>query len=338
VSAVAPAEDEAVPRPAPRLLARYAAGILWLGRYMERIENLARQIDVTRTFALDDVEGRIWRALLRVNADEPRFLERHREATATAVAHFYLLDRDNPTSIQTAMAAVRENARTLRALISTEMWLQINVFHARIRGLTEADIAPGEITRVCTMLKDGCQSHAGITEGTFYRDQSWSFYEIGRHLERADQTTRLLDMRFSALLPGGNAGREVVRDGPDAEVQAGQWNALLRAAAGYHAYRRVRPHGYSPRDVAAFLLIDTAFPRSVGLNLAQIEWHLTQLRTHHDLHGGRAAMERMDLLRALLHEQSVDSILKRGLSPFLDWLQQQIGGLYRDLETAFFPA
>ena len=117
------------------------------------------------------------------------------------MAHFYLLDTDNPTSVQSSIANARENARTLRALISTEMWLQINVFHARIRALSAADIAPEELSGVCAMLKEGVQSHTGITEGTFYRDQCWHFYMLGRHLERADQITRLIDTKFNALLP-----------------------------------------------------------------------------------------------------------------------------------------
>ena len=121
------------------------------------------------------------------------------------------------------------------------------------------------------MLKDGAQAHTGITEGTFYRDQAWHFYMIGRYLERADQTTRLLDTRFHSLAPQADA--------VDADIDAGQWNALLRAAAGYHAYRREHPNGYNATEVACFLLANTAFRASVGLNLAQIEWHLTQLRT-----------------------------------------------------------
>ena len=168
--------------------------------------------------------------------------------------------------MQTSIRYARENARTLRALISTEMWLQINVFHGRICALGAADMAPEEISGVCAMLKEGVQAHTGITEGTFYRDQCWHFYMMGRHLERADQITRLIDTKFNALVPSAAT---------DAAIDAGEWNALLRAAAGYHAYRREYPHGYVPREVAGFLLLNAAFPRSAGLCLAQLDWHLT---------------------------------------------------------------
>ena len=222
---------------------------------MERIENLARLLDVTKTFARDTEGRHNWLSLLRINGDAAAFFAKHATAEATSVAYFYLLDAENSTSVQTAIRFARENARTLRALISTEMWLQINVFHGQIRALRETDIAPEELSNVCAMLKEGVQSHTGITEGTFYRDQCWHFYMMGKHIERADQITRLIDTKFNALMPTMPT---------DATIDAGEWNAILRAAAGYHAYRREYPHGYRPPEVASFLLLNTAFPRSAG--------------------------------------------------------------------------
>ena len=313
--------SDILPRSGPGpLVARHAGGLLWLARYIERVENLARLMDVTESFAHDDSA---WLSILRINGDEARFVARNGEAGQASVARFYLLDGENPTSVQTSITWARENARTLRALISTEMWLHLNVFHARIRALTEADVAPDRMSTVCAMLKEGAQAHTGITEGTFYRDQCWHFYMIGRYLERADQTTRLLDTRFNALAPQVMAG--------DADIDAGHWNTLLRAAAGYHAYRREYPNGYLPAEVAGFLLANTAFPRSVALNLSQLEWHLTQLRLRYHLRGCSAALERVDNLCTLLRHQTVADLLARGLSPFLDWLQREIAGLHGDV-------
>jgi uncharacterized alpha-E superfamily protein len=306
------------------LIARHAGSALWLARYMERIENLARLLDVTKTFARDDEAGRNWLSLLRINGDAAAFFARYAAPEASSVTHFYLLDGENPSSVQTAIRYARENARTLRALISTEMWLQINVFHGRIRALSEADIAPEQFSGICAMLKEGVQAHTGITEGTFYRDQCWHFYMLGRHLERADQITRLIDTKFNALLPAAAT---------DAAIDAGEWNELLRAAAGYHAYRREYPHGYVPREVAGFLLLHGSFPRSAGLNLAQADWHLTRLRSHYHLGGCAPALGRLDHLRTMLASQTVDDILGRGLSPFLDWMQREIATLYDDVMT-----
>lgn len=320
--------DEPIPRRrGSYLIARHAESMLWLARYMERIECLARLLDVTNTFARDADDTRNWLSILRINGDQDAFYAKHAEANLANVAHFYLLDRDHPSSLQVAMTAARENARTLRAIISTEMWLQINVFHGHIRELTPDDMMPDNFAGVCAMLKEGAQAHTGITEGTFYRDQAWHFYMLGRYLERADQTTRLLDTRFHALAPRLEAA--------DGEIDAGQWNTLLRAAAGYHAYRREHPSGYRPQEVAGFLLVNTAFPRSVGLNLAQTEWHLTQMRTRYNLRGGRAAHERVDHLNSVLTQEAVDDLVDRRLSPFLDWMQREIAALHTDIVAGF---
>jgi uncharacterized alpha-E superfamily protein len=188
-------------------------------------------------------------------------------------------------------------------------------------------VTPDHFTAVCAMLKDGTQAHTGITEGTLYRDQAWHFYMIGRYLERADQTTRLLDTRFHSLAPQ--------IDALDADIDAGAWNALLRAAAGYHAYRREHPNGYDPREVACFLLANTAFPRSAGLNLAQVEWHLTQLRSRYGLRRMGTALERLDELNGLLTHDNVAATADGNLSPFLDFVQRQIGTLHQDIVETF---
>ena len=308
------------------LIARHAEATLWLARYMERIENLARIMDVTNTFARDADDTRNWLSIPRINGDLTEFYKKHSEATQRSVGEFYLLDAGNPTSVQSVIAAARENARTLRALISTEMWLQINVFYGRIKALSVATISPDHFTSVCGMLKDGAQAHTGITEGTLYRDQAWHFYMIGRYLERADQTTRLLDTRFHSLAPQ--------MDAVDVDIDAGQWNALLRAAAGYHAYRREHPSVYNAQEVASFLLANTAFPRSVGLNLAQIEWHLTQLRTRYFLRMSEA-LERLDQLNGMMSYQHVAELAGRKLSPFLDYVQREVGLLHADIVGNF---
>jgi uncharacterized alpha-E superfamily protein len=319
--------DIAPQRHRMHLIARHAEATLWLARYMERIENLARIMDVTNTFARDADDTRNWLSIPRINGDLEAFQDKHQKATQASVGAFYLLDAGNPTSVQSFIAAARENARTLRALISTEMWLQINVFHGRIRALDESRITADHFTAVCNMLKDGAQAHTGITEGTLYRDQAWHFYMIGRYLERADQSTRLLDTRFHALAPQ--------LDASDADLESGSWNALLRASAGYHAYRREHPNGYRQMEVACFLIANTSFPRSVGLNLAQIEWHLTQLRTRYGLRRMSAALERLDQLNGGMTYQNVVELGPSRLSPFLDYVQGQVASLHKDIIESF---
>jgi len=311
------------------LLSRYAESLFWLGRYMERIENLARILDVTETFARSERDSRNWLSVVQINADEGRFFERHDKATAHTVVQFYVLDRQNPTSIASAIFSARENARTLRPLISTEMWSQINVFYNRVRQLGATDVLPARLSRLCAELKESCQTHTGITEGTFFRDQGWSFYALGKYLERGDQTTRLVDIKYHTLLPSPQA--------VGSPLDVSQWNAMLRAAAGYHAYRRVYPRGMTPVLVAGFLLLNPAFPRSLTLSLRQVEWYLAQLRSRYGLRGGSAALERLEDLRGAL-ERPIDHLIAEGLHEFLDRVQRDLILLQGDIANAFWPA
>src|SRR5690606_17150685 len=149
----------------------------------------------------------------------------------------------------------RENARTVRPLISTEMWSQINAFYQEIKRLEPEDTTTQQLSDLAKLVKEGCQTHVGITMETFYRDEAWAFYVMGQQLERADQTTRLLDAKVHQLLPKG------AQEGSALDVS--QWYALLRAAAGFQAFRREHPSSTRPEHVAAFALFNPRFPRSL---------------------------------------------------------------------------
>jgi uncharacterized alpha-E superfamily protein len=301
-----------------------------MARYMERAENLARILDVHETFSRDSRGAKNWMSIVQLNADEKRFLSRYESATAQNVVNFYVLDTQNPTSIVSAIRSARENARTLRPLISTEMWTQINVFYNKLLSLGPSDIAPHNLTRLCNMVKEACQAHTGITEGTFYRDQGWYFYQLGKYLERADQTTRLLDIKYHTLLP--------FADGVGSPLDVSQWNAVLRSAAGYHAFRRVYPRGMTPSAVAGFMLYNESFPRSVTTCVRQIDGLLVRLKSRYILKGGSKAMERVDEIQAALHSRSIDDVIKSGLHEYLDWLQLHLNDVTQEISKAFFGA
>ena len=310
------------------LLSRYAENIVWLARYMERIENLARIIDVTETFTRTSQVENGWRSVVQINADEARYHAARQEADMQGVAEFYVLDRENPNSIASLINESRENARTLRPLISTEMWTHINVFHNWVRQLGSHDIRSSQLSGLCARLKQDCQTHNGIIEGTFYRDQGWYFYMIGKYLERGDQTTRLVDIKYHTLLPP--------EAGIGSPVDISQWSAVLRSAAAYHAYRRVMPRSLTAPAVVGFLLLNNAFPRSLVLTLRQVYGSLSQLRTDYGLRQGGSALERLEELRAALADQTVEQIILRGLHEFLDWVQVELRHIQDDVADAFW--
>ena len=305
------------------LLTRDAEGLFWMARYLERVENLARLIDVTQTFESPGREAESWAALVAINSDQAGLQERGLQIDAANVKRFYLLDPTSPTGILYSIEAARTNARKLRPLISTEMWMQLNVFHSDLLAIEAWELDGDALSRLCRRIKEGVQAHTGITEGTFFRDQGWHFYELGRLIERADQTTRLLDIKYHLLTLGTAEERRV--------VELTQWNALLRAAAGYHAFRRVAQAGFVPADVVAFLLGDTSFARSVALCVGQMEWHLSTLRIRYGLRDTAPVLERVEDLRGALSAPVPD-----GLHEFLDSMQRELAGIGELIGTMFF--
>jgi uncharacterized alpha-E superfamily protein len=312
----------------PSLLARFADNNFWLARYMERAENLARILDVNATFAQDGRGPEDWLPIVHLHDDTARFFTSHDVAAAEAVIRFYVLERDNPTSIISAVRMARENARSLRHLISTEMWRHLNVFYNRLAALGPGDLNPSQLSGLCATIKEDCQLHSGIVEGTYYRDQGWYFYQIGKYLERTDQTTRLLDINYHRLMPSP--------DEADSQVDASQWNAVLRSAAGYHAFRRTYPSGMEPAKVAAFLLFDPAFPRSIAVCVRTIDELFGRLAALPDLRGAPLAAGALEALRAVGEGSAIDEVLSAGLHDFLDQVQRQLIRLSDDLGRTFF--
>ena len=309
------------------LLARYAECIFWLARFVERAENLARILEVNETHARDRAGARDWLSIVHINSDEETFSAKHAGANVDSVIRFYLTDADNPTSIVSAIANARENARPLRPLVSTEMWVQLNVFHNRLKAIQQVELAPGGLSPLLTEIKEACQTFTGMTEGTFYRDHAWYFYRIGKYIERADQTTRLLDTKYELLTRSGDGA------GPD---RIGQWHALLRSASGYHAFRRVHPSDLTPARVVGFLLFNPNFPRSVYFCVREVDGALHDLKSRFAVRGGNNASEGLDALRAILAGRSTEGVLESGLHGFIDFVQSALIDITDRLSAAFF--
>ncbi len=311
-----------------RLLARSAECVFWLARQVERADSLARVLDVNATFS-HSAKGELdWTGVLNIYACEPAFAERHTRADAESVLKFFILDRDNPGSIVGTIMQARENARTLRPLISTEMWEQLNRFYAQMRELRPRDLMPDRLHALLSSVKEGCQTSFGITTETFFRDEAWSFYLLGQQIERADQTTRLLDAKYQTLLP---SPQDI-----GSPLDISQWNALLRSAAGFHAYRRVHPRGLSPARVVGFLLLNGRFPRAVQTCSTIASSTVRKLRREHELITGAESERVLTSLRDALMGMSSDHVIERGLHETLDWVQSELIVATNRLGEEFF--
>jgi len=310
------------------ILSRHAESIFWLARQVERANSTARILDVNETFSRNTRGEHDWESVLRLYGDEKVFSDTGRRPTADAVVHFYVLDDHNPNSVLSCIRMARENARALRPLISTEMWVQLNGFYNRLGRLRKADLRVENLNSLCSYIKECCQTHSGITAETLYRDESWYFHQIGRALERADQTTRLVDVKYQVLLPDpSDVG---------SPTDEAQWNTVLRSAAGFHAFRRVNPQSMSPSRVVDFIVFDKQFPRSVAASVLIANEHLHALRLKYGHVAKRAASNLLRKLAASLAEDTADDLIARGLHEGLDEIQAELAAVTDALGREFF--
>ena len=313
----------------PNMLSRVADSIYWMSRYVERAENVARFIDVNLQLMLDSPSGQDqqWEPLVATTGDHESFSERFGTPTQQKVIHFLAFDPENPNSIVACLRAARENARTVREIISSEMWLQLNKFYLRVNEAAAAGEAGIELHEFFTEVKLASHLFSGITDATMTHGEAWHFGRLGRLLERADKTSRILDVKYFILL------RSVADVGtPFDDIQ---WAAMLRSASAFEMYRK--RHGrISPKGVVEFLLLDREFPRAI---------HSCLLGARNSLHAisgtplGPFRHSSEKLLGQLASELSyaaIDEIMNAGLHEYLDGLQTQMNQVSAGIYETFF--
>jgi uncharacterized alpha-E superfamily protein len=312
------------------MLSRVADSIFWMSRYIERAENVARFIDVNLHMILDLPVGSAqqWEPLVITSGDQERFAARHGSAaTQENVIGFLAFDAENPNSIVSCLRAARENARSVREIISSEMWEQVNTFYlmgTSPDAMRQAKESPHEFF---TEIKMASHLFTGLSETTMSHGEAWHFSRVGRLLERADKTTRLLDVKYFILLP-----RHTEVGSPFDDIQ---WSEVLRSASAFEMYRK--RHGrIAPDQIVEFLLLDREFPRAVHycLNNAEESLHAisgTPVGTFRN-----SAEQRLGQLRSELGYARVDDILAHGLHEFLDGLQAKLNAVGEAIFETFF--
>ena len=310
------------------MLSRVADSIYWAARYVERADHLARFIDVTREFVLDVPTGRDqWLPLVSVTGDDKLFFERYKSANATNVIKFLTIDKQYPGSIIRSLDQARENARSVRESIASEMWEQINDFYHWFNNevrLGRPVREPGDFFRT---IMQQCMLFQGITDATMSRGLGWHFANIGRQLERADKIGRLLDVKYFTLLPK-------VQD-VNTPLDDLQWSTLLRSVSGFEMYRK-RYQEIDVRHVVDFLVLDRLFPRSVQYCLFEAE------RSLHAITGcpiGAFSCKSEQLLGRLCADLSyteIETIIGGGLHEFIDDLQARINQIGEAVFERFF--
>lgn len=309
------------------LLSRFAENAFWLGRYMERVESLARLLWVTEAFAADQDNDDAWAPILSVFADEKKFEESGKQPNAMNVARFYLTDRNNANSALSAAFMAKENARSLRHLLSTESWREISVFNDEMSALQKRRFSLSKLSEICLALRDGCYTHRGVMSATCYRDEVWRFNQLGAALERADQMTRLIDIKYFRF------DRDDIDDTPPPDVA--WWNTLLRSASGYHAFQRRHSFNADPADAARFVLCDPYLPLSVSNAANSAFYQIEKLDAEFNAKPGAEINAAVRTLRERLAGPPA-KLNGRALHRYLDAIQQEIIALANALTDRYF--
>ena len=311
------------------MLSRVADSIYWMSRYIERAENVARFIGVNLNLMPDLPAGAAqqWQPLVDTTGDAQEFARRYDAATQHNVIYFLTFDIDNPNSILSCLRAARENGRSVREVISSEMWEQLNEFYLMVNS---AALDPGSMIdpqELFASVKMSSHEFAGVTDATMTHNEGWHFSRLGRHLERADKTSRILDVKYFLLLP---AVADVGTTTDDI-----QWAAVLRSASAFEMYRK--RHGrLSPERIVEFLLLDREFPRAILCCL------MAGRESVHAISGTPAGMFRNAVERLLgelcseLAFAQVDDIIAGGLHEYLDRLQTRLNLVGSGINERFF--
>lgn len=311
------------------MLSRVAETIYWMSRYVERADNVARFADVNLNLTLDmpsDIQSQ-WMPLVNTTGDSAYFKKHYPSATEAHVIRFLTIDTGYPNSIISSLRLARENARTVREIISSELWEHLNSLylyvndHARQGELTDTPY------NFFKRIKMSCHLFGGLLDHTMSHNDAWNFARLGQLIERADKTSRILDIKYFILLPD--------LDDVGTPFDNIQWAALLKSASALEMYRKQSRRITSER-VAQFLLLDREFPRSI---------HYCTIRMLESLH--RISGTPLDTFASPLERElgrlcsdldyaNIEDIVETGLHEYLDQFQLRLNTIDRLIYQQFF--
>lgn len=293
------------------MLGRTANELFWLSRYVERAENMARLVEVGYRIVLlpRDGEGRHeeWRSTLESAGCHAGYVAKYAGLDTRDVINYLLFDSDNPSSVYSCLATARRNARAQRTALTREMWESLNSSWIEFQAIKPASLTSDALPALLDWVKERSAAYRGALLNTILRNDTFGFSQLGTFLERADNTARILDVKYYVLLPRP----ELVGSGIDSM----QWAAILRSVSAHRSYHWVYKESYRPWRVADYLILNTQMPRSLRSCYAEITSALDDLaRIYGNQHACHCEAHEM---LATLQTGSIDSIFQSGLHEFL---------------------
>ncbi|HEY8710626.1 MAG TPA: alpha-E domain-containing protein, partial [Burkholderiaceae bacterium] len=305
--------------------------LFWMARYMERAENTARMLDVNYQASMlpqsADAAEKGWKGLLGISELTGDFAKRHGAVTPDSVMRYMVSDEANGSSIRNCLRAARENARAVRGTLTTEVWETQNQTWLEFQRMVASDAYLRDPSNLFEWVKFRSHLSRGVTVGTMLQDEAFHFLRIGSFLERADNTARLLDVKFHAVESeyhgGANGGGGGGVSGRDIEVDFYHWSGILRSVSGFEVYRKAYRSVIRPEKVAELLILRADMPRSLAACMHEVVANLKMVANEQSTdtlrHAGR--------LRADLQYGRIDEILATGLHAYLTQFLERVGTL-----------
>ena len=312
------------------MLSRVAEACFWMGRYVERAEDVARIVDVNYHGVIENTAPEAapaWWSVVATTGDAEAFVARYPQPTETNVAEFLLLDRSNPNSVASCVAAARESGRRIRDRISSETWEELNRFYLFVNRQTITFVMMDGPYTFCREVKNRAHLLAGVIDNTMPHDEGWHFLRAGRFLERCGMTARILDSQAALLTRPEH--------GPD-YAATHRWIAVLKSASAYEAQRKLCRGVIAPEEVVSFVLVNELFPRSALASAVQGEEALTAIRLALGLTGPSQALRQAGQLVAHLRYTTIDQAFMEGLHQFLDDLEAMCNRIGEAIAAEFF--
>jgi uncharacterized alpha-E superfamily protein len=320
------------------MLSRTADHLYWMARYMERAENTARMLDVNYQTSLlpqsADMAEQGWRGLLSISELTHAFHQKFDRVSADNVMEFMVRDEANPSSIVACLRAARENARAVRGALTTEVWETQNQTWLEFNRQLAGKAFRKDPSALFEWVKFRSHLSRGVTVGTMLQDEALHFLRIGTFLERADNTARLLDVKFHALTSGEFHGMQqtqtmngmrqtqmIARDQPEFDFY--HWSAILRSVSGFEVYRKVYRNVIRPEKVAELLILRADMPRSLAACICEVVNNLHHVANEQS----GETLRRAGRLHADLQYARIDEILATGLHAYLTQFLDRVGDL-----------
>ena len=316
------------------MLSRVANCLYWMSRFIERAENTARIVDINLQLLLDfrnlddSTLAEHWMPIVQSTGDDTAFLKKYPRATGQAVTEFLVFDTSNANSITSSIAQARENARMVRDQITGELWEEINRLYLWSRSQESRNVWFRDPLEYFAQVKNSSLLFLGHVYATVAHTEGWQFMQVGKFLERADKTTRMLDVRHATFPERGAPTTLSQRD-------VLEWSAVLRSCSAQDAYKTAFGAEVRPEWVVEFLLYSEEFPRSVRFCIEKLDEALRQVSGVSPRRFSNAAERLSGRLLAELEFGSMDEVLSRGLHDYLDYLQLKINEVGQEVFNAY---